>query len=376
MTDSMMTRRDALRVGALGLGALSLAACGSSNSSSSSGAASASTVANTKAPVTLNMLTWNDHYDPKNQLPAIKQATGITVNATLGSDDAGMFIKAQQSGQFDIVSADALWVPYYFQHGLTDAFDINAIPVSQQLYSVSRDFQIWANSAGYLGYPRAWSALRIYYNPKYVSPAPTSWEVLLDPKYHGKFVRENQPTDIVAEAGLATGAKDPYNMTSAELSRATEFLKAAKPAFLTLVSQNTGVVQALANETAWFTSENLGTDFRVKQAGGPEIKAATPKEGVIGWLDAEMKMKTSNADRFSQFINSWGQAEFIPPLFKEFKEAWFNEKAYKMLVNQGQGQFADALLYNQPEQALKAHLKGPQKDPNAYVTAFNSVFGA
>ena len=47
-----------------------------------------------------------------------------------------------------------------------------------------------------------------------------------------------------------------------------------------------------------------------------------------------------------------------------------------MLVNQGQGEFADALLYNQPEQALKAHLKGPQKDPNAYVTAFNSVFGA
>jgi spermidine/putrescine-binding protein len=373
MTDNnMMTRRDALRAGALGLGALSLAACGSTSASSSSGTAAA----NTKAPVTLNMLTWNDHYDPQNQLPAIKKETGITVNATLGSDDAGMFIKAQQSGQFDIVSADALWVPYYYQHGLTDAFDINAIPVSQQLYSVSREFPIWTNSAGYLGYPRAWSALRIYYNPKFVSPAPTSWEVLLEPKYHGKFVRENQPTDIVAEAGLATGAKDPYNMTSAELSRATEFLKAAKPAFLTLVSQNTGVVQALTNESAWFTSENLGTDFRVKEAGGPEIKAATPKEGVVGWLDAEMKMKTANADRFSQFINAWGQAEFIPPLFKQFKEAWFNEKAYKLLVNQGQGHFADALLYNQPEQALKAHLKGPQKNPNAYITAFNSVFGA
>jgi spermidine/putrescine-binding protein len=373
MTYDMMTRRDALRAGALGIGALSLAACGSSSSPSSGGGAAA---ANTKTPVTLNMLTWSDHYDPQNQLPAIKQQTGITVNATLGSDDAGMFIKAQQSGQFDIVSADALWVPYYYQHGLTHAFDINSIPVSKQLYSVSRDFQIWTNSAGYLGYPRAWSALRIYYNPKYVSPAPTSWEVLLDPKYHGKFVRENQPTDIVAEAGLATGAKDPYNMTAAELSRATEFLKAAKPAFLTLVSQNTGVVQALTNESAWFTSENLGTDFRVKEAGGPEIKAAVPKEGVVGWLDSEMKMKTPNADRFSQFINAWGQAEFIPPLFKQYKEAWFNEKAYKMLVNQGQGHFADALLYNQPEQALKAHLKGPQKDPNAYITAFNSVFGA
>ena len=180
-----------------------------------------------------------------------------------------MFIKAQQSGQFDIVSADALWVPYYYQHGLTYPFDIDEIPVSKQLYSVAREFSIWNNSAGYLAYPRAWSALRIYYNPKYVNPAPTSYDVLLDPKYKGKFVRENQPTDIMAEAGLATGAKQPYNMNSAELSRATDLLKQAKPAFLTLVSQNTGVVQALTNESAWFTSENLGTDIRVKEAGGP-----------------------------------------------------------------------------------------------------------
>ena len=104
------------------------------------------------------------------------------------------------------------------------------------------------------------------------------------------------------------------------------------------------MVQALTNESAWFTSENLGTDIRVKEAGGPTIKAAVPKEGVIGWLDAEQKMKTKNADRFKQFINSWGQAKWIPPLFKEFKEAWFNEAAYKLLVNQGQGDVADALL--------------------------------
>jgi spermidine/putrescine transport system substrate-binding protein len=374
MTGNLLTRRDALRAGALGIGALGLAACGSS--SSGSGTSTAAAQSNSTSPVTLSMLTWNDHYNPATQLPAIKKETGITVDVTLGSDDASMFIKAKETGQFDIVSADALWVPYYYQQGLTYPFDIDDIPVSSQLYSVSRDFPIWSNSAGYLAYPRAWSALRIYYNPKYVSPAPTSYDVLLDPKYHGKFVRENQPTDIMAEAGLATGSKDPYNMSSAELSRATEWLKAAKPAFLTLVSQNTGVVQALTNESAWFTSENLGTDIRVKEAGGPTILRATPKEGVIGWLDAEQKMKTKNADRFNQFINAWGQAEWIPALFKEFREAWFNEKAYKLIVNSGQGDIADALLYNQPEEALKAHLKGPSKNPNAYIQAFNSVFGA
>ncbi len=369
MTNNLITRRQALRTGAAGVGALSLAACGSS-SPGSGGSGSA------KGPVTLNMLTWNDHYDPSVQLPAIKKETGISVNVTLGSDDGSMFIKSKQSGNFDIVSADALWVPYYYQQGLIEPFDIESFPVASQLFSVSKQFPFWKVSGGYLGYPRAWSALRIYYNPKYVNPAPTSWEVLLDPKYHGKFVRENQPTDIVAEAGLATGSTDPYNMNAAELSRAKDWLTQAKPAYLTLVSQNTGVVRALANESAWFTSENLGTDIRVKAAGGPTIKAAVPKEGVVGWLDAEMKMKGPHSNRFEQFINAWGQAQYIPPLFKEFREAWFNEKAYKILVNQGQGEIANSLLYNQPEEAAKAHLKGPAKDPNAYIQVFNQVFGA
>jgi spermidine/putrescine-binding protein len=367
MTDNLITRRRALQTGAAGVGALALAACGSSSSGSTGSA---------KGPVTLNMLTWNDHYDPTKQLPAIQKETGIKVNVTLGSDDAAMFIKAKQSGNFDIVSADALWVPFDYQQGLIEPFDIESFPVASQLYSVAKDFSFWKVSGGYLGYPRAWSALRMYYNPKFVSPAPTSYEVWLDPKYKGKVVMENQPTDIVAQAGLATGSKDPYNMSDAELSRAKDFLTQAKPAFLTFVSQNTGVVRALANESAWLTSDNLGIDIRVKTAGGPLIKAAVPKEGVVGWMDSEMKMKGPHANRFEQFIDAWGQAEWVPPLFKQYREAWFNEKAYKMLVNQGQGEFADALLYNQPDEAAKAHLKGPSKNPNAYIQVFNQVFGA
>jgi hypothetical protein len=71
-----------------------------------------------------------------------------------------------------------------------------------------------------------------------------SWHVLTEPKYAGKVVAESQPTDLMAMAGLATGAKQPYNMTPAELSRAQDFLKAAKPAFFKLVSQNSDSARA------------------------------------------------------------------------------------------------------------------------------------
>jgi spermidine/putrescine-binding protein len=372
MADKPITRREALQSGALGVAAISLAACGSSApSASSSGSAS-------KSPVTMNWITWNDHYLASKQLPAVRAETGVSVNITLQSDDSEGYIKVREThGQYDLASTDALWAPFYHSSGLTESFDINALPIAKQLYSIAREFPFWKDGSNYLGYPHGWSNVRLYYNPQYVSPAPTSWQVLLEPKYRGKVVAENQPTDLMAMAGLATGAKQPYGMTTAEIARAKAFLKAAKPAFLKLVSQNSETVRALADGSAWLATENLGTDYRVRAAGGPVIKAAIPQEGVIGWIDCEqMCAASAHKDRFMSFINALDQPSWIAQNFLINGRPLFNEKAYKILVNQGYKEQADALLYNQPELSLKMILKGPSKNVQAYLDAFNEVFAA
>ena len=367
MDRNLMTRRQALRAGAMGVGALTMAGR----------VATAAAASSSNSPVTINMLTWNDHYDPKKQLPAIAKETGITVRPTLGSDDGTMFIKTKEShDEFAVVSADALWVPYYYQQKLTVPFDISSFPVSKQLYPAALDVSVLEGRQPVPRVPAGLVGTSHLLQPQVRPPRPHLLGGAARPQVQGQ-VRSREPADRHRGGGRTRDrVKNPYNMTAAELSKAKQFLQAAKPAFLDLVSQNTGVVTALANGTAWFTSENLGTDIRVKQAGGPLIKAAIPKEGVVGWLDAEMKMIGPDEGRFEQFINAWGQAQWIPPLFKEFEEAWFNESAYKLLVNQGMKELADAVGYNDPEGALKAHLKGPQKNPGAYIQVFNEVFGA
>ena len=376
-----VTRRQALRAGALGVTGLYVAACGSSSTtqsgSASSAASSGGSAKASTSPVTLNWETWNDHYLPQ-QLVAVKKATGIAARPSLESDDSDGYLKVKQTGgQYDVVSTDALWAPKYYKDGLTDAFDMGEIPVSSQLYSIAKEVPFWKAGGGYLVYPNGWSSVNIYYNPKYVSPAPTSWEVLTEAKYAGKVVAENQPTDLMAMAGLATGAKEPYGMTTAEISKAQQFLQAAKPAFLKLVSQNSDSVRALADGSAWMALENLGTDFRVKAAGGPEVKEATPKEGVVGWIDGEQMVKaSSHKDRFTQFLNGMEQANWVAQNFLVNGRPLFNEKAYKVLVNQGYKERADLLWYNQPDRALKMTLKGPSGNVQDYIDAFNQVFGA
>jgi spermidine/putrescine-binding protein len=363
-----LTRREAVRAGALGVAGLYIAGCGSS-SSNKQGSATGS--------VTLNWETWNDHYLPA-QLAAVKQQTGIEARPSLESDDSDGYLKVKQTGgQYDVVSTDALWAPKFHTDGLTDAFDLSAIPASKQLYSVARTFPFWTVSDGYLAYPNGWSTVQLYYNPKYVSPAPTSWHVLTESKYAGKVVAESQPTDLMAMAGLATGAKQPYNMTTAEISSAQDFLKAAKPAFIKLVSQNSDSVRALADGSAWIAIENLGTDFRVKAAGGPVVKIATPKEGVFGFIDGEQIVRAStHRNRFEQFMNAMAQPQWIAQNFLANGRPLFNEKSYKWLTDHGYKERADLLFYNQPERALQMTLKGPSGNVQAYIDSFNQVFGA
>lgn len=327
--------------------------------------------------VTLNMLTWSDHY-ANDQLKAVNKLTALQGRPTLFSDNADAYLKIKQTGsQFDIVSGDALWVPKYLHDGLTVSFDLSSLPVSKQLYPIAREFPFWKDGSNYMGYPFSWSTVQIYYNPKYVKVKPDSWHAILDKKYKGKISLENIPTDMMALAGRATAAKKPYGMTPAEISGAKGYLKALKPNVLKLASQNNEVVRALADGSAWIGITNLGTDDRVKDAGGPTVLRAYPKEGTIGFIDSEQIVKASkNGDAFEKFENAMQQAPWIAKNFITNGRPLFNEKAYKILVNQGHGDRARRQYYNKPENALKMTIKGPAGDQQAYVDAFNEVFGA
>jgi len=382
------TRRQFLRLSAGASAGAFLAACGSSGGSTpapaaSSGSApgaasSAPSAATSPAPQggTLNFLTWSDHWS-KDELAGVQQSTGITVNITELADNIDGFNKLSQvRGQLDLVSGDALWVPKYYDAGLIEAIDINSFQVAQQLYSIARQFDFWTKPDGYLAYPWGWSPIQIVYNPKYVSPAPDSWDALIDPKYKGRVVMENQPTDIMLFAGIATGAKDIYNMTDAELATAKDWLKQLKPNVLKLVQQNNETIQSLASEEAWLSTQNLGAPDRVKSAGGPEVMAIIPKEGTTGFIDGEMTVKGGqNQALVKPYLEAGAQAEYVAQNFIDNGRPLWNEKAYQLLVNSGKKDLADRYLYNQPELALKMRLKGPAGNTDAYISAFNEVFG-
>jgi spermidine/putrescine-binding protein len=374
-----------------GIGAF-LAACGVSGSSPSAStapaASSAPTAAGSQAAAasaaatpgptgTFNWLTWGDHWY-QAEMDKIAADIGIKANITSFSDNIDAYTKIQQvGGQVDLVSGDALWVPHYNESGLIDPFDINSLKVASQLFPVAREFKIWTSSNGYLGYPNGWAPIQITYDPAHVTPGADSWQLLLDPKYKKRVVVEDQPVEVMAYMGKAAGVKDPYNMTDAEIAQAKALLVQLKPNILRLAPQATDTVAALKNGEAWIATINLGADTSVMDQGGPKLTTFTPKEGSIGWMDAEMLVHGwANENLLMPFLEVHEQAEYVAANFMLNRRPLFNEQAYKLLINQGQQELADHLLFNKPETVNTMTLKGPGSSTQKVVAAFNDVFGA
>lgn len=328
---------------------------------------------------TFNWMTWSDHWI-QSQLDEIAKETSITANISELAGNAEGFAKLKEvKGQLDKISGDAMWVPdAYYNEGLIEPFDINELKVASQLYSFARTFPYWTKPEGYLAYPFGWSPISIYYNVAQVSPAPDSWGVLLDPKYKGRIVVENQPEEIVAYMGKAAGFDDVYNMTDDQLATVKGLLEQLKPNILKFAQQATDSVNSMISEEAWLITGNLGNEDRVKDGGGPEIKGFIPKEGTVGWHDGQMVVKEgANKALIFPFLEKSQQAEYIAENFLTYGRPLFNEQAYKVLVDQGQKDRADRYLYGKAEEVLgQTTLKGPGTSTEKSIQLFNEVFGA
>ena len=326
---------------------------------------------------TFNWLTWGDHWY-QAEMDKIAADIGIKANITSFSDNIDAYPPIQQfGGQVDLVSGDAKWVPHYYESQLIDAFDINSLKVSSQLFSIARSFPLWTSPAGYLGYPNGWAPIQITYDGAHVTSGADSWQLLLDPKYKKRVVVEDQPVEVMAYMGKAAGVADPYNMSDDEIAQAKALLVQLKPNILRLAPQATDTVAALKNGEAWIATINLGADTAVMDQGGPKLTTFTPKEGSIGWMDSEMLVHGgANNNLLMPFLEVHEQAEYVAANFMINRRPLFNEQAYKLLINQGQQELADHLLYNKPETVNTMTLKGPGSSTQKVIAAFNDVFGA
>jgi spermidine/putrescine-binding protein len=122
----------------------------------------------------------------------------------------------------------------------------------------------------------------IQYDPAHVSPAPTSWKDLFDPRYKGEVSIEDNPVTGIDIGALALGFTDPLHMDSAQLEQVKNFLIAHKSQFRTWWESDTDEEQLYKTGEIWISSGYRDNAFTITKNGVPN-NFVLPKEGQLEW---------------------------------------------------------------------------------------------
>src|SRR3954464_742886 len=208
--------------------AMVAAGCGSDDStSSSSGGGSTSSKAASNLPQNigagegqLNLVAWEGYTQPQWVKP-FEKATGCDVKAKYaGSSDEMVTLMRQGGGsQYDMVSASGDASLRLIRGGNVAPVNVNLIPGYKDFIPQLQSPAHNTVDGKHYGVSLQWGPNTLLYNTTKVSPAPTSWSALYDPKYKGQITIPDNAIQI-ADAALYLsktkpdlGIEDPYELT-------------------------------------------------------------------------------------------------------------------------------------------------------------------
>jgi putative spermidine/putrescine transport system substrate-binding protein len=283
-------RIDRLLAGILTAMTVAVCACGSSSTSTSSSLPTSIG----KGEGQLNLVAWEGYAEPEWVKPFEKQ-TGCVVHAKYaGSSDEMVTLMRQGGGsQYDMVSASGDASLRLIRGG--DVAQTNVALVSQwknilpQLQSPVHN----TVDGKHYGVSVQWGPNILLYNPKSVSPAPTSWAAIYSPKYKGQITVPANPIQI-ADAALylsktqpSLGITDPYELTEAQLNAVGNLLKQQRPLIKKYWALASDEIELFKNGdvtigAAWpFQTSTLNDD-------NVGVKELIPIQGATGWADTWM----------------------------------------------------------------------------------------
>lgn len=298
MTMPRISRRDALRGGAVLSASAFLAACGVQGTSGDDAPQESEFWASQTKAGQLDFANWPLYMDTAKvggktvhpSLQAFTKETGIKVNYKEAIEDNDSFLgkinPSLQAGQdpgWDLIvitdggSIEKLIRQSFLtelDHSKLPNFAKNAAPaVKNPAYDPGNKYTL-AWQSGLVG---------LAYNPKLTKREITSYEDLLDPAFKGKTTVFGDDTDFPTMALIALGI-DPAKSTEEDWKRAAEWMKKLKPQLREFVD-NSGMADVLSSGNAWISQAYSGDIYQLNIGGSPDIKFVIPKEGATYWTD-------------------------------------------------------------------------------------------
>lgn len=293
---------------------LALAGCGSSSGGGSGGEELQKLG---KGEGEVDLISWAGYVEPEWSKP-FEEKTGCKVkNKVAGTSDE--MVSLMRTGQYDGVSASGNATARLVDGGDVSPVNVELVPNYKTVFSDLKNQPYNTFDGVHYGIPHGRGANLLMWNPEDVKPAPTSWNVTMDPKvaakYKGKISQYDDPMSI-AEAAVylkahepQLGIESPYELNEEQFQAAVSLLKEQRSNVGEYWGEAAKQISAFANGdnvvgTTWqyqyFTLKGEGKPV----AASPASQGFLPSEGATGWSDTWMiSSKAKHANCMYMWMN-------------------------------------------------------------------------
>ncbi len=238
----------------------------------------------------LRILAWQGYADD-DWVKEFEKQTGADVKVVfIGTDDEiWAKIKGSEGKDFDLFAVNTAQLQRYIDSGLTTPFDLSKLPNQkktlprfQDLTKVSgvmRDGKVYS-------IPFCFDSIGLIYDTDKVKPAPTSMEVLWDPKYKGKVLAYDNGEHNFSFTALTLGIQDPFHLTPEQMDQIKTKLIALKKNVLSFYTTADEALQIYQNNDVALIWANYGQQqMKAMKDAGAHVGYINAKEGALAWLD-------------------------------------------------------------------------------------------
>jgi len=257
----------------------------------------------------LRILAWQGYADD-DWVKEFEKQTGADVSVVfIGTDDEiWAKIKGSEGKDFDLFAVNTAQLQRYIDAGLTTPYDLSKIPNLKealprfrdltQVNGVMRDGKVYA-------IPLCFDSIGLIYDTDKVKPAPTSMEVLWDPKYKGKVLAYDNGEHNFSFTALTLGIQDPFHLTPEQMEQVKAKLIELKKNVLSFYTTADEALQIYQNNDVALIWANYGQQqVKAMQDAGAHVAYVNASEGALAWLDTwAMTSGVQDKDLAEQWVN-------------------------------------------------------------------------
>jgi putative spermidine/putrescine transport system substrate-binding protein len=257
----------------------------------------------------LRIMAWQGYAD-EDWVKEFQQQTGAKVNVVfVGTDDEiWAKIKGSEGKDFDLFAVNTAQLQRYIDAGLTTPYDMGKLPNQKETLPRFRDLSqvsgVTRNGKVY-AIPFAFDSIGLIYDTEKVKPAPTSMEVLWDPKYQGKVLAYDNGEHNFSFTALTLGVKDPFHLTADQMAEIKQKLIGLKHNVLSFYTTADEALQIYKNNDVALIWANYGQQqMKAMKDAGAHVAYINAREGALAWLDTwAMTSGVRDKDLAEQWVN-------------------------------------------------------------------------